>query len=353
MSTFLELDHVTKTFGSEGMFGNGQITVAVDDVSLSIDEDEASITTVAGESGSGKTTLSRLLLGSHVPTDGRMLYRGKDFTKLTSRERRNFRREIQPIFQDPFESYNPFYKVDHVLDAPIKNFKLASSNREKKRMIEDALEMVGLLPGETLGRFPHQLSGGQRQRIMVARALLLKPRVILADEPVSMVDASLRATILDSIRRLNRDLGISVVYVTHDLTTAYQISDNLMIMYRGAVVEAGTVDQVIPNPQHPYTKLLIESIPQPDLKNRWGSEPPQQNWDTSDTDIAGCRFADRCPAVMDNCRTTVPAQYLINKHQMTRCFLHEEKGVMENPNITSTFQTESETIKAVPADMSI
>jgi peptide/nickel transport system ATP-binding protein len=352
VSTFLELDHVTKTFGSEGMFGNGQVTVAVDDVSLSIDEDEPSITTVAGESGSGKTTLARLLLGSHVPSDGRMLYRGKDFTKLTRRERRNFRREIQPIFQDPFESYNPFYKVDHVLDAPIKNFKLASSAREKKTMIEDALEMVGLLPEETLGRFPHQLSGGQRQRIMVARALLLKPRVILADEPVSMVDASLRATILDSIRRLNRDLGISVVYITHDLTTAYQISDNIMVMYRGTVVEAGTVDAVIPSPQHPYTQLLIESIPQPDPKNRWGSEPPQQNWDTGDTQIAGCRFADRCPAVMDQCHTTKPAQYLMNEHQLATCLLHVEKGEMTNPDITSTFQTEKETIKAIPADMS-
>jgi peptide/nickel transport system ATP-binding protein len=352
VSTFLELDHITKTFGRKGMLGDGEVTVAVDDVSLTIDEDEASIITVAGESGSGKTTLARLLLGSHVPTDGQMLYRNKDFTKLTRRERRNFRREIQPIFQDPFESYNPFYKIDHVLDAPIKNFKLASSSADKRRMIEDSLEMVGLVPEETLGRFPHQLSGGQRQRVMVARALLLKPRVILADEPVSMVDASLRATILDSIRRLNRDLGISVVYITHDLTTAYQISDNIMVMYRGTVVEAGTVDAVIPSPQHPYTKLLIESIPQPDPKNRWGSEPPQQNWDTGDTQMAGCRFADRCPAVMDRCQTTKPAQYLMNEHQLATCLLHEEKGAMENSDITSTFQTETETIKAIPVDMS-
>jgi peptide/nickel transport system ATP-binding protein len=273
-----------------------------------------------------------------------MLYRGKDFAKLTRRERRAFQREVQPIFQDPFESYNPFYKVDHVLDAPIKNFKLAGSVAEKKRMIEDALEMVGLVPEETLGRFPHQLSGGQRQRIMVARALLLKPRVILADEPVSMVDASLRATILDSIRRLNRDLGISVVYITHDLTTAYQISDNILVMYRGTIVEAGTVDAVIQSPQHPYTQLLIESIPQPDPKNRWGSEPPQQNWEITDTEITGCKFADRCPAVMDRCHTVRPAQYLIGEHQLATCLLYEDKGEMTNPDITSTFQTEKQAI---------
>tara|TARA_B100001123_G_C15153451_1_gene964433 strand:+ start:209 stop:1192 length:984 start_codon:yes stop_codon:yes gene_type:complete len=302
MSTFLELDHVTKTFGSKGVFGGGSVTVAVDDVSLAIDDDKPDIVTVVGESGSGKTTLARLLLGSHVPTSGVVRYRGKDFTKLTRKERLSFRREIQPIFQDPFESYNPFYKVDHVLEAPIKNFRLTSSSSEQNRMIEDALEMVGLLPEETLGRFPHQLSGGQRQRIMVARALLLKPRVILADEPVSMVDASLRATILDSIRRLNKDLGISVVYITHDLTTAYQISDSIMVMYRGTVVEAGSVDAVILNPQHTYTQLLIESIPQPDPKNRWGAEPPQQNWDIEDTEIVGCKFSDRCPTPTEDCK---------------------------------------------------
>ncbi|HAG56153.1 MAG TPA: ABC transporter ATP-binding protein [Dehalococcoidia bacterium] len=350
LSAFIELDHVTKTFGSSGLFGGGTVTIAVDDVSLTIDEDEPAITTVAGESGSGKTTLTRLLLGSHVPTDGRMLYRGKDFAKLTRRERRAFQREVQPIFQDPFESYNPFYKVDHVLDAPIKNFKLAGSVAEKKRMIEDALEMVGLVPEETLGRFPHQLSGGQRQRIMVARALLLKPRVILADEPVSMVDASLRATILDSIRRLNRDLGISVVYITHDLTTAYQISDNILVMYRGTIVEAGTVDAVIQSPQHPYTQLLIESIPQPDPKNRWGSEPPQQNWEITDTEITGCKFADRCPAVMDRCHTVRPAQYLIGEHQLATCLLYEDKGEMTNPDITSTFQTEKQAIAAAASN---
>ncbi|MQG89117.1 MAG: ABC transporter ATP-binding protein [SAR202 cluster bacterium] len=324
MSKFLELDHVTKTFGSSGILGQGSLTVAVDDVSLSIDADKPDIITVVGESGSGKTTLARLLLGSHTPTSGIVRYNGKDFSKLTKREKRNFRREIQPIFQDPFESYNPFYKVDHVLDAPIKNFRLASSEANKKRMIEDALEMVGLLPEETLGRFPHQLSGGQRQRIMVARALLLKPKVILADEPVSMVDASLRATILDSIRRLNKELGISVVYITHDLTTAYQISDNIMVMYRGTVVESGSVDAVIPNPQHTYTKLLIESIPQPDPRDRWGAEPPQQNWDIQDDELTGCKFSDRCPTPTEECKNGTIDMGLIEvapNHFVDQCCL--------------------------------
>ena len=336
MSAFIELDNVSKTFGG-GVFNRSSMVVAVDNVSLSIYEDQPSITTLAGESGSGKTTLARLLLGSHDPTLGKMLYRGKDFTKLTGKERLRFRREVQPIFQDPFESYNPFYKVDHVLEAPINNFKLASSKSASKKLIEESLEMVGLVPEETLGRFPHQLSGGQRQRIMVARALLLKPRVILADEPVSMVDASLRATILQSIRKLNKDLGISVIYITHDLTTAYQISDNIMVMYRGTVVEAGTVDAIISNPSHPYTQLLIESIPQPDPKKRWGEEPPQSNWELTDDVLIGCKFADRCSKVMDECKSVRPDQFKIGKNQMATCFLHKDAGKLSDDDLTSTF----------------
>jgi len=223
------------------------------------------------------------------------------------------------------------------LEAPINNFKLASSKSASKKLIEESLEMVGLVPEETLGRFPHQLSGGQRQRIMVARALLLKPRVILADEPVSMVDASLRATILQSIRKLNKDLGISVIYITHDLTTAYQISDNIMVMYRGTVVEAGTVDAIISNPSHPYTQLLIESIPQPDPKKRWGEEPPQSNWELTDDVLIGCKFADRCSKVMDECKSVRPDQFKIGKNQMATCFLHKDAGKLSDDDLTSTF----------------
>ncbi len=269
MSALIELKDVTKIYGGNFLSKENQ-TIAVNKATFAIEEDNPRIVTIAGESGSGKTTMTRLLLGSIRPTTGEMYYRGKDFRKLSRKERRQFQLDVQPIFQDPFESYNPFYKVDHVLHAPIKNFKLARSKDERDELVNESLRLVGLQPDETLGRFPHQLSGGQRQRIMVARALLLKPRVILADEPVSMVDASLRATILDSIQTLKDDLGITIVYITHDLTTAFQISDDILIMYRGNVVEHGDVERVIHNPQHAYTQLLIESIPQPDPDKRWG-----------------------------------------------------------------------------------
>jgi len=269
MGSLLEAKNVTKIFGG-GLFSKEEELIAVNDISINLEVENPKIIAIAGESGSGKTTLARLLLGLIDPNEGSVEYLGKNLKEMKGKVRRDFRREVQPIFQDPYGSYNPFYKVDHVLYSPVKNFKLASKGEEARNMVEKALELVGLVPSETLGRLPHQLSGGQRQRVMVARALLLQPRVILADEPVSAVDASLRATILDSVKKLNNDLGISVIYVTHDLTTAYQISDEIMILYKGVLKEAGPVEVVIKNPKHPYTQLLIDSIPQANPKLKWG-----------------------------------------------------------------------------------
>ena len=237
MTALLEAINVTKSFGG-GLFDKTQ-TVALENFSFSISEENPSVTAIVGESGSGKTTAARLLLGLTSPTTGEVRYQGQNLDKLSRSEKKTFLSDVQTVFQDPFEVYNPFYKVDHVLETPIRNFKLASSKDEQRKLMCDALEAVGLRPDETLGRYPHQLSGGQRQRIMVARALLLKPRIIIADEPVSMVDASLRATILESLLVLNRDFGISLIYITHDLTTAFQISEDIIVLYRGSVAEAG------------------------------------------------------------------------------------------------------------------
>src|SRR5438093_2471864 len=233
MTTLLEAQHVTKIFSS-GLLDRHS-TVALEDFSLAIDSERPSITAVVGESGSGKTTLARLLLGLVAPTRGQVLYKAQDLRRMPRAAWRTFRRDVQAIFQDPYGVYNPFYRVDHVLTTPILRFGLASSRAGARALIGEALTAVGLRPEETLGRFPHQLSGGQRQRIMVARALLLRPRVILADEPVSMVDASLRATILGSLSAMHRERGISIIYITHDLATAYQISDTIVVLYRGAV----------------------------------------------------------------------------------------------------------------------
>jgi oligopeptide/dipeptide ABC transporter ATP-binding protein len=324
VTALLEASHVTKVFGG-GLFGRGRTTRALDDFSLRIDADPPSITAIVGESGSGKTTLAHLLLGLITPTLGEVAYRGKTVRAMSIDERRAFRREVQVIFQDPYDAYNPFYKVDHVLAKPIANFQLARSRREATRLMEEALEAVGLRPEDTLGRYPHQLSGGQRQRIMVARALLVKPRLIIADEPVSMVDASLRATILGSLRKLNQDFGISLVYITHDMTTAYQISQNIIVLYGGAVSEAGDVQLVIQQPKHPYTQLLIGSIPSPNPRHRWQSRaaPADSRAASSPNSASSCRFAARCPYVMPKCRELHPPLYQTDEHRVVACYLHE------------------------------
>ncbi len=327
MTALLEARNVTKLFGSGGLFRRKE-TIALENVSLFIKESSPSITGVVGESGSGKTTLVRLLLGFLAPIEGEVLYKGRDLQKMSRDERLEFRREVQVIFQDPFEVYNPFYKVDHVLTTPVAKFHLARSKTEARKLIEHALQAIGLQPEETLGRYPHQLSGGQRQRIMVARASLLKPRIILADEPVSMVDASLRATILENLRKLNQKFGISLLYITHDLTTAYQISDNIIVLYQGSVVEVGDIELVIKNPQHPYTQLLVASIPVPDPDQRWGQDSTPALVSKTSTKVnRGCKFVDRCPSAMPVCGKNSPPLFQTDGYRAVRCYLYKDASV--------------------------
>jgi peptide/nickel transport system ATP-binding protein len=304
----VELRDVAKSYGR---------VVALDAFSFAIDASRPTITAVVGESGSGKTTLARLLLGLVTPTAGQVLYQGRDVHALSHAERRTFRRDIQAIFQDPYGVYNPFYRVDHVLATPVARFRLAHSRAEARGLIEDALRAVGLRPEEILGRYPHQLSGGQRQRVMVARALLLRPHLIVADEPVSMVDASLRATILGSLRQLNQERGISILYITHDLATAYQVADRIIVLYRAAVVEAGDVDLVVKTPQHPYTQLLISSVPRVSTERTWLDE--QQGSPRSASDHTGCRFLDRCPVSLPVCRDIAPLPRHTNPDRSVAC----------------------------------
>ena len=266
--SLLDVRNVTKTFGG-GFLQRAAPTVALDHFTLTLPADEPRIVALAGESGSGKTTAARLVLGVLTPTSGEIIYRGTNVARMSRGEARVFRREVQAILQDPYEAYNPFYKVDHVLDVVVRKFHLARSKAEARQLIGAALEFVGLRVSETLGRYPHQLSGGQRQRLMIARAFLLKPRLIVADEPVSMVDASIRSMILDLMLQLKREVGVSFLYITHDLSTAYQIGDEIIVLHRGRVVERGNAQQVIDHPRHSYTQLLVNSIPIPDPDIRW------------------------------------------------------------------------------------
>ncbi|MCC6455028.1 MAG: ABC transporter ATP-binding protein [Caldilineaceae bacterium] len=332
MSHLLELRRVTKVFKGG--------TVALDDISFSVDDDKPSIISIAGESGSGKTTMGMMALGFMPPSTGQIFYKGQDLHKLSGRDLTVFRKEVQAVFQDPFAAYNPFYKVDHIMEVPIANFKLAKSEAEAREMMEASLVSVGLRPEETLGRFPHQLSGGQRQRLAVARALLMRPKLLIADEPVSMVDASLRATILESLHKLKRELGVTILYITHDLTTAYHVSDYIIILYRGSVMEAGDVDQVITEPKHPYTQLLIDSVPWPDLSRQWGQqEIIAMDDDKSVASQTGCKFAGRCPHVMEKCKVQRPPLYQIDEHHVASCFLYDEQPVLPGEELGTLFKS--------------
>lgn len=331
MTDLLEFKNITKIY-SRGLLSKTS-TTALENISLKLDADKPTIMTVAGESGSGKTTLAMLLLGFIAPTSGQILYKGQDINLLRGVDRMTFRREVQAVFQDPFAVFNPFYTVDHLLSVPISRFKLAKSKSEARDKMYEALTAVGLHPQDVLGRFPHQLSGGQRQRINVARALVLRPKLLVADEPVSMVDASLRASILETLRGLQRDYGVSIIYITHDLTTAYHIAKSIIVLYRGAVMEAGDVDTVIKEPKHPYTRLLIDSIPWPDITRHWGETAIKARETGGSDHSVGCKFQGRCPYAFWPCKDPPPL-FRLSDHQATSCYLHEESPQIESEQLT-------------------
>lgn len=322
----LEIRNATRIYGG-GLLQSGGTTVALQNFNLTIPGRPATITTIAGESGSGKTTLASALLGFIGLTSGQILFKGHDISRLNRRQQIEYRRQVQAVFQDPYEVYNPFYRVKHIFDLVVQNFKLARSPQEARVIINDALKIVGLRGEEVLEKYPHQLSGGQRQRMMVARAYMMKPSLIVADEPVSMVDASLRAMILDIMLRLRDEHNISFLYITHDLSTAYQIGDDIYILYQGSIAEKGDTRTVIENPMHPYVQLLIGSIPVPDPTIKWDTDIHLPSEEELRKHVgSGCRFYPRCPHRMDRCLAKQPPLYHIDEvgHQAT-CYLYDDR----------------------------
>jgi ABC-type oligopeptide transport system ATPase subunit len=261
----LDVSHVGKVFTRGGLFSSRRI-VAVDDVSFQIDAAGPEIFTIVGESGSGKTTLSRMILNIETPTSGALVFDGLDLkTVRSSAGRMAFMHKVQPIFQNPFEAFNPLKQLDRYLFMTRRRFHAEGDQATIEVAVDEALRKVGLSLNEVRRRYPHELSGGQLQRVAIARALLSNPKLIVADEPVSMVDASLRMSIVNVFKALRDDLGISIIYVTHDLATAYYISDRIIIMQKGKVVESGEARTVLNAPQHPYTRQLRAAVLMPGL----------------------------------------------------------------------------------------
>lgn len=264
MTPLLELNGVNKDYSIGGFLDRSTLH-AVKDVSFKLEADKPEIFTIVGESGSGKTTTARMILGNETPTSGTLRFMGKDIAAIRNRaDRLRFMARAQPIFQNPFEAFNPLTTLDYYLFSTARRFLGLKSRAEIEAAADRSLQHVGLSLAEVRGRYSHELSGGQLQRIAVARALIPGPRLIVADEPVSMVDASLRMSIVNLFRDLRDNLGVSIIYITHDLSTAFYISDRVIIMYRGEVVESGDAKSVLGSPTHAYSKALRNAVLPPD-----------------------------------------------------------------------------------------
>jgi peptide/nickel transport system ATP-binding protein len=267
------------------------------------------------------------MLGLLTPTSGEILYKGRSLVEILRCDRLAYIKEVQAVFQNPYEIYNPFYHVDRLLEMPIKKFRLARSGGEARALIESSLDAVGLTPERVLGKFPHQLSGGEAQRVAIARALLPRPKLLVADEPVSMVDMSLRAGILNVLLGLKRDFGMSIIFVTHDLSVAYYLSDDIIMLKRGRIVERGGVEKVIGNPLHPYVRELMRSIPIPNPKHRWSEKGrPQDPKEPSDRGDGYIHRFEGCPHPREECNLVAPQLIEIEPNHFVACHYLREDG---------------------------
>src|SRR6185369_3113285 len=275
-----------------------------------------------GESGCGKSTLSLTLIGLEEATEGQIFFDGVDITHATNEERKAFRQKIQMIFQDPYESLNPTQTIEEIVTEPLLVHGLTEDPQERRKRVKQALEDSGLKPAEDyLRRYPHQLSGGQRQRVVIAGALVLEPHLLLADEPVSMLDVSIRAEIINLLADLRKSRGISVIFITHDLGTVGYFADRVAVMYLGRIVETGSTREVLKKPQHPYTQALLSVIPVPNPRLRKKRIILQGETPNPINIPSGCRFHPRCPVALAVCKQSDPRLMMVNEMHQAACLL--------------------------------
>ena len=318
MNEILRVEHLKKYFIKKGIFGKkSDVVRATDDVSFTLNEGEVFV--LAGESGSGKSTIAKLILKSIESDSGKIFFEGQEIDNK-KKNLKKIRMNCQMIHQDPYDSINPRMKIGDIVSEPLEIHKLGNKAERMKRVIE-VLHEVKLEPvEEILKKYPHMLSGGQRQRVVLARALALKPKIILADEPVSMLDVSIRAEMLELMQQLQKKYTISFVYITHDLATARYFGQRIGILYLGKIVEEGPINQVLYNPKHPYTQALIDAISEPDPENLHQEKKIRIN-ETTDVDVyQGCRFRARCPYVIEKC-TNEPKLEKITEEHLSACFV--------------------------------
>ena len=315
----LEVQKVKKEFvTSKSLTGKPlKIVHAVDSVDLTIYEGET--IGVVGESGCGKSTLGRCILQLIRPTAGNVLYRGEDITKLNKEQMRQMRRKMQLIFQDPYASLNPRMTVLELIMAPLEAFGIGTME-ERVQRVKEIMELVGM-PENMMNRYPHEFSGGQRQRIVIARALVLNPEFVVCDEPVSALDVSVRAQVLNLIQELKKKKHLTYMFISHDLSVVKYISDRIAVMYLGLIVEIAEKNELYNNPQHPYTKALLSAIPIPDVDNNMKRDILTGDGPSPLNPPSGCYFHTRCKYATERCKTECPALHDVGNGHMVACHL--------------------------------
>ncbi len=320
----VEVQDLVVDFANQNSLFKKQVLRAVNAVSFDLYPGEA--LAVVGESGSGKSTCARALCRLNTPSSGRIRFDQQEITEIQSvAERLRYASRMQMIFQDPFGSLNPVHTVEHHLMRPLQLHHPQLSEAELKVRIGELLNQVGLAPvQETAEKYPHELSGGQRQRVAIARALAVGAEVILADEPISMLDVSIRLGILNLMEDMKRDKQIAFLYITHDIATARYFAERTAVMYAGHMVEWGNSESVTQQPQHPYTQLLLDSVPDPKRKRSRRQEATKADVPLWTPESRGCPFAERCPLVQDACRQELPPVQQVRPGHFARCFALKE-----------------------------
>ena len=306
----LEGRHLTKEFPA----GSNRKVHAVSDVSLQILKGET--LAIVGESGCGKSTLGRILIRLLQPTSGELFFRGKDVGRMKERDFRQYRRELQLIFQDPYASLDPRMNVRNLIAEPLRTWRVCRSEEELTKKVQELMQAVGV-PEEYLNRYPHQFSGGQRQRIGIARAIALNPSLIVCDEPVSALDVSVQNQILNLLKELQKERGLTYLFISHDLSVVRHISDRTGVMFLGRICELGPTEELFASPRHPYTRFLLNAVPVPNPHKR--DEPKELLSGEMPSPVnlpSGCRFHTRCPYATDRCRTEEPELVSLNGREV-------------------------------------
>ena len=312
----LKVDHLSTSYKTL----DGDVHV-INDLNFEIRENE--IFGIAGESGCGQSTLSKMVLRLHRPDMGDIILDGRSYLDKKGYDPLQFKLDVQPIFQNPYESFSARKPVDSYLFNTALRLGIAKNREEATKLVDEALKSVGLSLAVVKGKYPTQFSGGELQRVSIARALITRPKLIIADEPVAAIDASMKMNIVNLFKELKDKYGISFIYITHDLSTAYYVSDYIATLYRGCLIEYGPAKEIMDNPAHPYTELLMNAVPK--VGDKWKEDLVLPDMEDKEYSISYCKFAPRCPYATDECRNARPGETYLNETRKVMCF-HPLKG---------------------------